>query len=504
MRRKMNSLRPSWDARFRGIDNVLSRLRIALVAGSLMLVVWGALAPPAVLGAEPAPASAYTCTGDGPSIEVWYGARQSFGNPGIAQKWVNILGTVHEPPQLAELSFSLNGGRPQSLRMGPDGRRLLAAGDFNAEIAVTDLRPGENHVVIDSIDQDGRRSRCPVTVEYHEQAWPLPYSINWSEVADLQAAVQVVDGRWLLTEAGIRTGPHGAGYDRLLAIGDRQWRNYEVIVPITVHAVDEKAYNSPESVAPGVGVNLRWQGHSHAPVRCEQPHCGWYPMGGSNWYDFGSGTFQIRARPPKGLTAGTQPPMDVGGTYWFKARVESRYTGNVYRLKVWQDGEPEPAQWSAQRLTRRENAARGSLLLVAHHVEATFGNVSVSPLVQPPWWEIFTGGLALLALSPKWLALLAGLLLAIHFRNRKPRSARIVSIAALMLILEALIGLAADRYLALVLHAWGWSTRSSTLALLLVEYARSFLVAAAWIALLVAIFDINPRRRTANGTGQTE
>jgi len=34
-----------------------------------------------------------------------------------------------------------------------------------------------------------------VTVEYRDDTrWPLPYAIEWRRVADIQDAVQVVDG----------------------------------------------------------------------------------------------------------------------------------------------------------------------------------------------------------------------------------------------------------------------------------------------------------------------
>ena len=64
-----------------------------------------------------------------PLINVWYGEDQIFG-PRVPQPFVNILGNVRDSAGLAWLSYSLNGGPPTLLSIGPDGRRLECQGDF--------------------------------------------------------------------------------------------------------------------------------------------------------------------------------------------------------------------------------------------------------------------------------------------------------------------------------------------------------------------------------------
>ncbi|MEZ6120074.1 MAG: hypothetical protein R3C28_26375 [Pirellulaceae bacterium] len=68
-------------------------------------------------------------------------------------------------------------------------------------------------------------------------------------------------------------------------------------------------------------------------------------------------------------------------TYVFKARAESQSVGSQYSFKVWPQGEAEPANWDLTLQTGAvENIANGSILLLSHYVNATFGDVSVTPL----------------------------------------------------------------------------------------------------------------------------
>lgn len=59
------------------------------------------------------------------------------------------------------------------------------------------------------------------------------------------------------------------GYDRLLAIGDMSWKDYEVTVPITVHSLNTNDLSN----SAGVGLIARWRGHFQ--VGSEQPAAGW-------------------------------------------------------------------------------------------------------------------------------------------------------------------------------------------------------------------------------------
>jgi hypothetical protein len=50
-----------------------------------------------------------------------------------------------------------------------------------------------------------------------------------------------------------------------------------------------------------------------------------------------------------------------------------------YRLKVWKLGEPEPARWDFEGAGKSGTLTTGSVVLDAHHVDATFGNISIIP-----------------------------------------------------------------------------------------------------------------------------
>lgn len=319
-----------------------------------------------------------------PILNIWYGPHQVFGKSGLPQRWINILGNVFDPDGTSKLTFSLNNGKEKSLTIGPDRRRLIAPGDFNIEIDKKELKTGLNEVTIWATDNSRNQAAFKVQIEYREDYRPLPYLIDWSRVANIQDALQIVDGLWIADGNGIRTHPCHVGYDRTVAVGDMSWEDYEVTVPFVIHAVDTSAYASSISIGPSFGINLHWLGHTDSPVTCSQPHCGWEPIGGSNWYKF-------RRNRDNGLRIITGPPstssevidllLATERTYWFKVRVETTPEGNLYRLKLWEDVPgPEPKGWMLQKLAKDHNPDRGSFLLVAHHVDMTFGNVTVLPI----------------------------------------------------------------------------------------------------------------------------
>jgi hypothetical protein len=77
-------------------------------------------------------------------------------------------------------------------------------------------------------------------------------------------------------------------------------------------------------------------------------------------------------------------------TYIFKMRVstlmvETPESGppvpnSLYEFKVWQEGQPEPKDWTLSAQEGPDDVQAGSLLLLAHHVDCVFGNVSIVPL----------------------------------------------------------------------------------------------------------------------------
>jgi hypothetical protein len=204
-----------------------------------------------------APVDCSAVTG-APIIDIWYGDTQEFGNNGEPQVWCNIQGNVSDSDGgiIATFEYTLNSGPAVTLSIGGDGRRLLSSGDFTVDLTVTDLIPGANTVEITAIDNEGKTTVKTVTVNYTPgNIWPIPYNLNWSDlnndITKINEYAHVVDGDWYLTSDGIRT--QAPGYDRLIAIGDRTWTNYEVLVPVTIH-------NMPGGA--GVGVLLRWKGHT--------------------------------------------------------------------------------------------------------------------------------------------------------------------------------------------------------------------------------------------------
>src|SRR4030095_8849702 len=123
-------------------------------------------------GGMPAPANQ-------PIFNVWYGDNQSFGQKGIPQQWVNVLGNVSAPSGIRSASYTLNGGASQFLRVGPNGSRLVDTGDFNVEIDRASLSPGVKTGVVSTTDNLHNIATESVTVNWNNtgQVWPLPYSI---------------------------------------------------------------------------------------------------------------------------------------------------------------------------------------------------------------------------------------------------------------------------------------------------------------------------------------
>jgi hypothetical protein len=389
-----------------------------------------------------------------PTIKVWYGNEQSFGELGNPQQWINILGNV-SGSSIMSLSYSLNRAPSTALAIGPSTkppgepacaepltisaqdtsngvrsgwlyrarriwndcksdslrtcakrharmwlswigqklgksppappRRLYEKGDFNVEININKLRQGPNMVTLTAIDGLNRTTTLRITVNYtNGRTWPLPYAIDWKRVDNTSRAVQIVDGRWTKTSDGLRTAQ--IGYDRVFAIGDLKWTDYEITVPIKVHSVDRVGSNNPVSGGASLGLLTHWRGHSFNPIKpceCSQPRCGWYPSGVSGWIEFWS--------------SGSQPPVyqiqDVSGTWaflrrkpelntWYIWKVRTQMGKNQkykYWMKLWRRGVPEPAKWDLEGVDANYNSSSGSILLDAHHVDATFGNITIIP-----------------------------------------------------------------------------------------------------------------------------
>lgn len=329
----------------------------------------------------------------GPTIDLWYDtdvggvSTLTFGSLGIPQRWVNVLGNIQDDDGVASFSYTLNSGAANLLEIGPDTRRLLSAGDFNADILFDDLNPGANDLVLTAVDGLGNQTVQIVNLinDSAGNTWANPYSIDWSTVSAVADVAQPVDGEWLLEADSVR--PAAQGYDRLLAIGDMtQWTDYEVTVPVTIHSVDHTNGHAYPSAGPGVGVILRWQGHYN--WENWQPHYGFFPLGAIGWYrwtNYVGNRWSMQGNGGTILDFDYSDPPQTGLTYLFKMRVETLGGLDVYKFKMWEESTTEPTSW---RLTGSQNNGAnaeypdldtGCMLLVAHHVDVSYGDVVITP-----------------------------------------------------------------------------------------------------------------------------
>jgi regulation of enolase protein 1 (concanavalin A-like superfamily) len=326
----------------------------------------------------------------GPVIDVWYGPTQSVGTPGLTQRWVNVLGNVSGPNPITSMTYRLNGGPSRNLSLGPNLRRLVNPGDFVVEALVTDLQPGANTVVLTAVDSAGTITTSNVTINNTTPAplWPTPTTINWNG-GDVTDHGVVVDGEWYIDNGNLRTVT--TGYDRLVAVGDMRWTDYEVTVPITIHSV---VLGQPfQSGAPLIGIIYRWNGHNNTITPGSQPQQGWLPdgvnpspLGGIamiRWNSMTSTPLQLWNHRAQIAVQSNNTLFQLGTTYNFKVRVETLQSGNTqYSFKVWTAGTPEPGSWNLQHLagTSDFEPASGSIVLDAHEADVTFGDVSIIPL----------------------------------------------------------------------------------------------------------------------------
>jgi hypothetical protein len=180
---------------------------------------------------------------------------------------------------------------------------------------------------------------------------------------------QVVDGHWAIEGSYIRT--QDVGYDRLVAIGDLTWTDYEITVPVIVHSVN---YDTPWP--PLVGLAARWIGHT---ADGKQPSEQWYPIGGIGGYAWKyDQRLEIWNTSP--YVADSSFSLALGVPYIFKFRVESIASGSRYSLKVWAQGQPEPAVWNLVGQEGLTDVQSGSMLLLVHEADVSFGNVTVVKL----------------------------------------------------------------------------------------------------------------------------
>ncbi len=357
---------------------------------------------------------------NGPTIDIWYGSSQYFGFLGDPQPMINILGNVSDPDGISSLEYRLNGGAwndlswkesasagdfkspspggltdgitsgngspvgtPsvfQSINGASTNPRLVSEGDFNIEIDVNDLNNGQNTVTIRATDNTAQQNTTleSVIANYTSgETWPLPYTADWS--SGLSDVAQVVDGEWAVISGRLR--PLAVGYDRVVAIGElTAWDDFEVRVPVTIH-------NLPFQDSGGVGIVARWQGHF--VQNNEQPGTGWWHLGAYAYYR------NRVSGPHYAFRTSNEEPIEVpvtlnlGATYIFKLRVQTKdvpcNTGAraFYSFRVWEASKQEPSTWIFEECDDPSNTfSKGSVLLVAHNIDASFGDVSILPVLE--------------------------------------------------------------------------------------------------------------------------
>ncbi|MCP5020260.1 MAG: hypothetical protein GY930_00655 [bacterium] len=357
-----------------------------------------------------------------PMFEYWYGVQDvvtgahslSFGAFGNGQNQFNVLGRITDSDQdrialEVTLEYRLNGGIWQPLAMGDDRTfnyapwRLANEGDFNLELFVESLLAAplvggvhQNTLEFRATDDGGHTSLSTVLVDYTPAVtWIDTLTVNWADVANnlggrIEEAVQVVDGMWEVFNDPtlghvVRPNPNELGYDRLLSIGEGHgpdaWDNYEVLVPVTVESFDPQGYTAGTS-SYGMGFVLRWTGHTEDGPYV-QPNHGLYPMGGLWIYRWFNNTerWELWIDENEDILPQLGNAVSLGVTYWYRMRCEDAPGGGTtYSLKVWENGSVEPSAWTFEHITNPGDPKKGSFVLVAHHVNASFGEVIVTHL----------------------------------------------------------------------------------------------------------------------------
>jgi regulation of enolase protein 1 (concanavalin A-like superfamily) len=306
-----------------------------------------------------------------PSVSFWYGDTQTLGAPGDPQRWFNVLGQASAPSGLLSLRYRLNGGSEVAVPWGPDRARLITGGDFNIELDRSEL-DATNELELIATSNTGETARR--TLVLRRQAGrrvPLPYFVDFRELLAperINDVAAVVDGAWSATSAGVT--PTRKGYDRLIAVGDRDWPpEYEVVARFSL--ADLRPYG-------GVGVAIGWQGHAGTA----DPRVDW-PLEALGWVrSYPEGPRAQVMTFERGVRREAAQDFPSGASYVLRARSERLGDGQAhFAFKLWRSAQPEPAAWTLEEIVPER---RGSVLLVAHHADVTWQEVAVTGLDDTP------------------------------------------------------------------------------------------------------------------------
>lgn len=321
-------------------------------------------------------------------IDIWTPENHRVSRRGNPQRWVNVMGRVTARHGLHDLRGRvpcLNFWKP--LSTGPTAYRLAAVGDFNFEIERRDLPIGKPvEVVFDASDKLGNEVTCstfitredPQGSELTDAGFEL--SGRWDP-----DAYEIVDGLWRSTDDGLTTVE--PGYDRCVALGDVNWRDYRVEVDVTWHSFSkDPVHGILPSNGAWAGVVCYFTGH----VDWQEmfPRRGWYPFGAIANLDTSPDLRPARLRLMGNMFKPIQVDEESGRIFDPRTRytlvAEARSTPgghmNAYRMKVFPAGEPEPESWDLAGLGLEGELKRGGVLLVAHQARVTYHRVRVSPL----------------------------------------------------------------------------------------------------------------------------
>ena len=311
-----------------------------------------------------------------PFIDLWYGDRLVFGPNGTPQRFLNVVGNVSDEDGIASLTYTLDGGEPIPLDLGPDERRLLALGDFNAEVPVDGLAPGQHEVRFRAEDGTGSISTRTMQLEWAPRETPptLPIETDWATAESVTDEIQVVDGKWTIEDGMLRN--LDIGYDRVFTIGDRSMTDYEVTFPFVLHRIDEEGYNNI-SGTPAMGFTLGWTGHY--AVGNETPFWGYWPSTGTAsfvWDSVDEASLKVAGNDdaPQAFTPGVRLPLET--PLRIRARVERIDAGSRISMRAWADGGEEPDGWAVS-VVEDDGPEAGSIAVVAHHVDVSFGDIVV-------------------------------------------------------------------------------------------------------------------------------
>ena len=195
-----------------------------------------------------------------------------------------------------------------------------------------------------------------------------------------------MDGYWAIQPDGFgqpSVRSVQTAYDRVIAIGDETWTNYQVTAEMT--------FNREDCFDFGSGIITGWTGHTYGDpfaLNPDQPRTG-HPFFGAGEYSTAGGlpsnqAIDIYANSPSfpetTLVRDTSGFKLIPGVkYIFKFAVQrnANNTSSHLSLKVWQSGTTEPANWTLQA---DGDASTGSFLLVPFRADVSFGKIDVIAL----------------------------------------------------------------------------------------------------------------------------